>query len=72
MIQRQRLNIQLFVAIRRAICGVAVVADNFQHVFLVALVSRERAQLTRDLSGGGVRHACHDRCQSAGQCAAFV
>ena len=64
VIQRHRLGGQSLVAIGGAVSGVAMVADDAQHVRAVALVAVKGPQLARHFGRGGIGHAGHDR----GQC----
>ena len=72
VIQRHRLGGQCLVAVRCAVSGVAVVTDDAQHMFAVALVAVECPKLARHFGGRGIGHAGHDRGQCTGHRTALV
>jgi hypothetical protein len=58
---------ELLIAVRLAIGGAPVIADDAQHMRRVRRVSREGAELFRHLRRGGVGRAGHDRGDGAAQ-----
>ena len=72
MVERNRFHRKGFVAIRIAMCRVAVVPNNTKHVLFVALVALKRTQLARHFSRGRIGHTRHDRGQGSTHRTAFV
>ncbi len=72
MVQRNRFDRQLVIAFGRAIGGIAVVADDTQHVFAVARIPGKRAKFAGDFRRCRIGHTGHDRCQGATHGAPFV
>ena len=72
VIERHRLHRKTFVARVVAMGGVAVVADDAQHVLCVLFVSGESAKLSGHLGRGRIGHTGHDRRQRTAERAALV
>ncbi len=72
VVERNRRDREGFIAIGLAVRGVAVIADDAQHVLGVALVILERTELGGDFSGCRVGNAGHDGGEGTGDGTAFV
>ena len=63
---------QVFIAMRLAIGGATMVADDAQHMVPVRAMAGEGTMFLRHFGGGRVADACHDRRQGAADRAAFI
>ena len=72
VVEGHGLHRKAFIGPRLTIGGATVVADDAQHLLGIFLVTRERADLARYLSGGGVGHASHHGRQGTTERATLI